>query len=70
MMSEFTKYDECAECAKSYIESQELWIFEDRNGKFRAIQSVDGQKTFDHCVHVNSWIPHTHYYVDWWSHCK
>lgn len=50
-------YDECVELAKSYIGSQELWIFEDTEGKFHNISLVDGQKTFRHYVHTAKWIP-------------
>lgn len=50
-------YDECVEWAKSYIGSQELWIFEDLAGKFHAISCVNGKETFNHYVHTNKWIP-------------
>ena len=50
-------YDECVEWAKEYIGSQELWIFEDLEGKFHAISCVNGKETFNHYAHTNKWIP-------------
>ena len=56
-MSGFNTYDECVEWSKSYIGSQELWIFEDHEGEFHAISLVDGQATFNHYAITNKWIP-------------
>lgn len=56
-MSGFNTYDECVEWSKEYIGSQELWIFEDHDGEFRAISPVNGQATFNHYAHTNKWIP-------------
>lgn len=60
-------YDECVEWAKSYIgsqETQELWIFEDDEGKFHPVSLVEGQETFDYYAHTNKWIPRGRVFVE------
>ena len=56
-MKENKTYDECVNWAKNWIGTKELWIFEDTEGGFHAIQLVDGEETFNHYVYNNEWIP-------------